>query len=327
MTGEAGHAVTYAGRVMTVTGQAPGEQLGPTSVHEHLYCDISVHSGREDNNLTDVPLMVGELAYLRRAGGRTVVDVTPEGIGRNPAMLKAISEGSGIQIVSGIAFYTEETYPAWVRGSTETQLADYFVREIEEGRDGVRAGLIGELASHNEGRPAPAEYRLTEAESYMFRAAAQAQRRTGVAITTHAALGRGGHAQLAVLERAGADPGRVAIGHCDAHWHADSERDLEYYLPILERGAFCSFDLIGWNELAPDEVRAERIAALTRLGYARQIVLGSDTCRRSHLRANGGRGLDFLWTSFLPRLAALGVTESDVSGMLVEAPRRLLAGV
>jgi len=318
--------MTPAGRVMTVTGQVPGEQLGPTSVHEHLYCDISVHSGREDNILTDVPLMVDELAYLRRAGGRTVADVTPEGLGRNPAMLKAISEGSGVQVVSGIAFYTEETYPAWVRGSTETQVADYFVREIEEGRDGVRAGLIGELASHNEERPAPAAYRLTEAESHVFRAAAQAQRRTGVAITTHASLGRGGHAQLAVLERAGADLGRVAIGHCDAHWHADPDRDLDYYLPILERGAFCSFDLIGWSELTPDEIRAERIAALVRLGYARQIVLGSDTCRRSQLRANGGRGLDFLWTSFLPRLAALGVTESDIGSMLVDAPRRLLAG-
>jgi len=115
---------------MTVTGEVPGEQLGPTSAHEHLYCDISVHSGRNDNILTDVPVMVGELAHVRRAGGRTVVDVTPEGIGRDPARLKAISEGSGVQVVSGIAFYTEETYPAWVRGATEAQIADYFVREI-----------------------------------------------------------------------------------------------------------------------------------------------------------------------------------------------------
>jgi phosphotriesterase-related protein len=314
------------GRVVTVTGEVPGEHLGPTSVHEHLYCDISVHSGREDNILTDVPGMVAELAHVRCAGGRTVVDVTPEGLRRAPFMLKAISEGSSVQVVSGIAFYTEDTYPAWVRGAAEAQIADYFVREIEDGRDGVRAGLIGELVSHNEARPEPAAYRLTEAEIRVFRAAAQAQRRTGVAITTHAALGRGGHAQLVVLERAGANLARVAIGHCDAHWHADATTDLDYYLPILERGAFCSFDLIGWEELAPDEVRAERIATLVRLGYARQIVLGSDTCRRSQLRANGGRGLDFIWTGFVPRLRALGVTESDIAGMLVDAPRRLLAG-
>jgi phosphotriesterase-related protein len=314
-----------AGRVMTVTGDVPGDQLGPTAVHEHLYCDISVHSGRADNILTHVPLMVDELAHVRQAGGRTIVDVTPEGIGRAPAMLKALSEGSGVQVVSGIAFYTEDTYPTWVRGASEPKIADYFVREIEEGRDGVRAGLIGELASHNEERPDPAAYRLTEGEAHVFRAAALAQRRTGAAITTHASLGRGGHAQLAVLEQAGADLSRVAIGHCDAHWHANPDLDLAYYLPILERGAYCSFDLIGWTELAPDEVRAERIAALVRLGYACQIVLGSDTCRRSQLRANGGRGLDFIWASFVPCLRAHGVAESDIGNMLVDAPRRLLA--
>jgi phosphotriesterase-related protein len=190
----------------------------------------------------------------------------------------------------------------------------------------VRAGLIAELTSHNEERPEPGAYRLTEAEVHVFGAAARAQRRTRVAITTHASLGRGGHAQLAALERAGAILTRVAIGHCDAHWHEDPEKDLAYYLPILQHGAFCSFDLIGWTELAPDAVRAERIAALCRLGYAGQIVLGSDTCRRSQLRTNGGRGLDFIWTSFVPRLLEAGVPDRDIRSMLVDAPRRLLTG-
>jgi len=313
------------GAVVTVTGEIAGEDLGATSAHEHLYCDISVQSGREDNILTDAAVMAGELRTARAAGMRTIVDVTPEGLGRNPRMLKAIAKDSGLQVVSGVAFYTEDTYPDWVRRAGVDEIADYFVGEIEEGQDGIRAGLIGELASHNAERPDPAAYRLTRAEERLFRAAAQAQRRTGVAITTHAALGRGGHAQLDVLERAGADLSRVAIGHCDAHLHTDPERDLEYYLPMLKRGAFCGFDMIGWTERAPDVVRAERIAVLAQMGYARQIVLGSDTCRRSQLRANGGRGLDFIWTSFVPRLLQAGLTEAEVKVMLVDAPRRLLA--
>ena len=47
----------------------------------------------------------------------------------------------------------------------------------------------------------------------------------------------------------------MIIGHCDAHWHDDPQQDFRYYLPILERGACCEFDLIGWTELAPDDVR------------------------------------------------------------------------
>src|SRR5206468_435624 len=113
---------------------------------------------------------------------------------------------------SGMAFYDESTYPEWLRTASVDQIADYLVRQIEEGSEGVRAGLIGELASHNEPAPNVSGYQLHEPENRVFVAAAKAQKRTGVAISTHASLGRGGHAQLNVLERAGADLARVVIG-------------------------------------------------------------------------------------------------------------------
>jgi phosphotriesterase-related protein len=312
--------------ITTVTGDIPATELGVTLAHEHLYCDISVHSGRADNRLTDVPAVVGEMDGFRRAGGRTIIEVTPEGIGRDAAKLREISEASGVQVVSGIAFYDQSTYPDWVRSASAEAIADYFVRHLEEGERGVRAGLIGEVMSHNEPKANAAGYRLEPLEHRVFVAAAQAQRRTGAAISTHASLGRAGHAQLDVLERAGADLSRVVIGHCDAHVHEDIALDLAYYLPILQRGAYCQFDMIGWEMLAPDDARAERIAALVRLGHARNITLSTDTCRLSQFRRNGGRGYDYLWTSFLPRLRRLGVTEQEIGLMLVEAPRTVLSG-
>jgi phosphotriesterase-related protein len=311
--------------IITVTGEIPADQLGVTSAHEHLVCDISVSSGKKDNILSDVSLSARELGYFREAGGQSILELTPADLARDPVKLKAISEDSGVQLVSGIALYDQKTCPDWVRQATVDQIADYFVRGIEEGTDGIRAGLIGELASHNESQPNASGYKLQEFETLVFRAAARAQRRTGVAISTHACLGRGGHAQLEVLEQAGADLEKVVIGHCDTHWHEDPEEDMEYYLPILERGAYCGFDLIGWKEWMPDEIRAERIAALIELGYERQLLLGTDTCRLSQLHENGGRGFDFLWTSFLPRLRELGVAHSQIETMLVEAPRTLLA--
>jgi phosphotriesterase-related protein len=312
--------------ITTVTGEIAGDQLGPTLAHEHLFCDISVNSGKADNKVMDVALMAEELVDFRRAGGRSIVEMTPEGIGRNAGKLRDISEASGALVISGIAFYDESTYPPWVHTASVDDIADYLVRQIEEGSDGVRAGLIGELMSHNEPAPNPSGYCLQEPERRVFVAAAKAQQRTGVAISTHAALGRAGHAQLDVLERAGADLSRVVIGHCDAHWHEDIELDLQYYLPILERGAYCQFDLIGWSELADDEIRAERIAALVQLGYSYKITLSTDTCRLSHLHRNGGRGFDYLWKSFLPRLRQRGVSEVQIRDMLVNAPRTFLTG-
>ena len=311
--------------IVTVTGEIPAGQLGVTSAHEHLYCDISVSSGNKDNILNDVTLIVRELEYYRKAGGKSIIELTPVDLGRDPIRLKAISEGSGVQLISGIAFYDQNTYPDWVRRAAVDQIADYFVHELEEGTDGVRAALSGELGSHNEPKPNASGYKLQELETLVFRAAARAQRRTGVPISTHASLGRAGHAQLEVLEHSGADIEKVVIGHCDAHWHKDMEKDMEYYLPILERGAYCGFDLIGWKEWMPDDIRAERVAALIELGYERQLLLGTDTCRLSQLHENGGRGFDFLQTSFLPRLYELGVTHSQIQAMLVESPRRLFA--
>jgi phosphotriesterase-related protein len=312
-------------QIVTVTGAIPATELGPTLAHEHLYSDFSVFSGKPDNCLTVPSEIVEELHWFRRAGGRTIVEVTPEGTGRDPVRLQEISKASGVQVISGIAFYEESTYPAWVRDASKDEIADFFIMQLEEGQAGVRAGVIGELTSHNEPEPNPSGYRLRDMERRVFEAAAEAQRWTGACITTHAALGRAGHAQLDVLERAGADLTRVIIGHCDAHWHEDPRHDLAYYLPILERGACCEFDLIGWTELAPDEVRSQRVAMLVAMGYARQLLLATDTCRLSHLRGRGGRGFDFLWVSFLPRLRALGVSDQEIQTMLVETPQRMFA--
>jgi predicted metal-dependent phosphotriesterase family hydrolase len=312
--------------VMTVTGPIPSSRLGPTLAHEHLYCDLSVHSGRNDNNVTDPAVMIGELASFRAAGGRSIIEMTCEGIGRNPVKLRELSNASGVSIVSGVALYDYSTWPAWARQADVGQIADFFTAQIEEGTDGVCAGVIGEISSHNGTQPDPRVYKLDEHEHRLFKAAAQAQRRTGVGISTHASLGRGGHAQLDALEQVGADLSRVAIGHCDAHWHSDADKDMAYYLPMLERGALCAFDMLGWTDLMPDEIRAERIAALARMGYAGRILLSTDTCRRSQLRANGGRGLDYLFTSFLPRLRQLGVAETHITAMTVDAPQALMCG-
>jgi len=318
-------------QVESVTGPVAAADIGPTLAHEHLYCDLSVSSGRQDNILTDTGRMVRELSRFRDAGGRTIIEVTPEGIGRDPLKLREISLASGVQIVSGIAFYDRSTYPAWVReaaaaGSFITRISDYFIRQIEQGEGGVRAGIIGELTSHNQPGEAPEDYRLDEIEAAIFAAAARAQQRTNVGITTHAALGRGGRAQLDTLERAGADPRRICIGHCDAEWNRDPEMDLVYYRSLLERGAVCGFDLVGWTELAPDDIRADRIAALVQLGHAESIVLSTDTCRQSQLHTRGGRGYDYMWKSFLPRLRVRGITAAQIESMLVSTPQRLMTG-
>src|SRR6478609_5457867 len=108
-------------------------------------------------------------------------------------------------------------------------LADVIVRDIEEGTDGVRAGIIGEIGC---------DRFVSALEERSFRAAARAHRRTGLTITTHAARWPVGTAQLDLLVEEGVDPSRVVIGHCDM------VPDHDYHLTLARRGAWVQFDTV-----------------------------------------------------------------------------------
>ena len=306
--------------VRTVTGAMDAGSLGVVLPHEHLIHRVSIHSGRADNTCLDVDLAADECRRFRAAGGGAICDVTPLGLGRDLAALRAVSELSGVPVVSALGLYDTWTQPDEVRGRPAPVVADY----LERGAQGC--GLIGEIASHNESGHADwRRYALYASERDLFAGAAQAQRRTGLAVTTHASLGRGGVAQARLLVDSGADPARVIIGHCDAHLHDDEALDLDYYDALLALGVYLEFDLFGWEELAPDELRARRIATLCAAGHAGRLLVSTDTCRRSQLHRFGGRGFDSLFTSVIPALRAAGVSQADVDVMTRANPARLLA--
>jgi len=312
------------GVVHTVGGPVSPNQLGVTLPHEHVIHQIEIHSGKPDNRFDSVDLMAEELMLFRHAGGGAICDVTPLGLGRDPGALREVSRRSGVTVVTGVGLYQTEVLPEELAGLSEEALADELVREIEGGESGIPAGLIGEIASHNGESANWLTYQLTEAENRVFRAVAQAQRRTGRAIYTHASLGQPGVAQLRTLIDAGADPERVIIGHCDAQLHAGIDEDLAYYHEILCEGACLGFDLFTWAELASDADRIERIVALTQRGHAERMLLSTDTCRKSQLRQFNGRGFDSLLRHVLPGLRRAGVPETTVHQMTVLNPARLL---
>ncbi|MBT3274780.1 MAG: hypothetical protein HN368_16610, partial [Spirochaetales bacterium] len=244
--------------IVSVEGEIPAESLGTALSHEHLYCDISPHSGNPDNLVKDIDGVVNELSHFSSAGGDSILEMTTPEIGRSPDALFEISRRTGVHIISGIALYDRKNYPNWVTLASEIELASIFIKELDEGTNGIRAGFIGELASRNEPDANAENYKLKDDEKQVFRGAAAAQQQTGAAIYTHASIGRPGLAQLKVLHAAGANPEKIAIGHCDAQWNEVLDKDLQYYLTILDSGAFCGFDLIGWQELMPNAARAER---------------------------------------------------------------------
>ena len=141
--------------------------------HEHLIHRVSTHSGRADNTCVDVELAAAECRRFRAAGGGAICDVTPLGLGRDLAALRAVSELSGVPVVSALGLYDTWTQPDEVRGRPAPVVADY----LERGAEGC--GLIGEIASHNESGHADwRRYALYASERDLFAGAARALRRT-----------------------------------------------------------------------------------------------------------------------------------------------------
>ena len=243
------------------------------------------------------------------------------------------------QIVCTTGFYTQHQdsgLPFYWRARDPEEIAELYVKELNEGiagTDGIRAGAI-KAATGTE---------VTPAETRCLTGAAIAQREVGCAIITHTENSMHGDVQQDLFADGGAELGRVLIGH------QDEQTDVAPIRKLAERGTFVGVDRIGLEILAPDERRADHVAALVREGFTNQVCLSQDhicalTAPRSsfyvppeHRAASAERREEIAWqvwqrpytyivTDFVPRLLERGVTDSDVETIFVDNPRRLLTG-
>ncbi len=300
--------------VMTVTGPVGRDELGFVLPHEHVFIDL-VREYRGSGLLNDEHLACQELGALKAAGGGTLVDLTPDEIGRDPAALRRVSEATGISIVMGCGHYRDPYLDrGWFDRTPVDVIADEIVRDITEGvrGTGVRAGIIGEIGADR-------RY-ISAAEERSFRAAARAHLKTGLTISTHAARWPVGLAQLKLLAEEGVDPGRVIVGH------TDSVPIPGYHLALVEQGCYISFDSIGTGSSYDTHRAVDYVLDLVRAGFGSQILLSHDVCLRDHLRATGGCGYAYLLTEFLPLLTAAGLDQEQVRAFVTDNPVAALAG-
>jgi predicted metal-dependent phosphotriesterase family hydrolase len=300
--------------VMTVTGPVDAHELGMTLMHEHLIVNL-MDEFRAAALFYDPELSINELEHFTRAGGKTVVECTNVGIGRDPVGLRQIAEASGVNVIMGCGFYRDPYLDRhYIDTHSVDELADGIVRDLEEGVDdtGIRAGVIGEIASDRHYLSAP--------EERAFRAAARAHRRTGVTITTHATFWPVGDIQLDLFAEEGVDPRRVVVGHCD------SVPSPEYHERLAKRGAFVEFDFIRGLSEFDTRNQVGYVLNLRRKGYLDHIVLSQDICFRGLLKTYGGCGYGHVATVFAGLLRQAGLSEDELHQILVENPRRALTG-
>jgi 5-phospho-D-xylono-1,4-lactonase len=306
---------------MTVTGPRPVSVLGVVDAHDHLLIDSP---GIPAQAFTDVDRAIDEVREGQASGIGTIVEMTPIGLGRNPAGLRAIAEATGLALIAASGYHRDTHYPpdAWVHAATVETLQARIVADLTLGMhpaDWLDAGLPADSARAGAIKGGGSYHHLSASERRRLEAIGGASAATGAAALVHTEIGTHGHEIVELLEASGATSDRIALAHLDRN------PDWELHAEIASRGVTLEYDTIGRTKYHPDSVVLDLIERVAAAGHLDRIVLGLDLGARDYLRAyGGGPGLRYLMTTFVPRLRRrLG--DDAVARILIANPARLYA--
>ncbi|MFG1749524.1 phosphotriesterase family protein [Streptosporangium sandarakinum] len=324
--------------VNTVRGPVEADDLGCTYMHEHIFvltADVQRNYpgewGEEDRRVADA---VDRLRALAAQGVRTIVDPTVVGLGRDVHRVRRIAERvPELNIVMATGLYTYDSVPFFFhhRGPALNEalgadvpdpMVEMFHTDVTEGISGtgVRAGML-KCAIDRQG--------LTPGVERVMRAVARVHHLTGVPVTvhTHPETRTGLDVRRVMCEEEGVDPGRIVLGH------SGDTTDCDHLAELAGAGFVLGMDRFGLNLGTTFEARADTVVEMCRRGHAAAMVLSQDAaCYIDWIDPDVMAFLPqwhylHLGQEVLPYLRRNGVTDEQLTTMLVDTPRRVLSPV
>jgi len=343
-------------KVQTVLGVIDADSLGITLPHEHLLTDLSIYFSEpaeasqrklayepiklenlswiythktqslEDLKMNDEQLIIKEALLYKNEGGSTIVELSNNGLSRDPRGLARISRATGLNVIMGAGYYIGASHPPELATKTTEEIAEEIVNDITAGvgDTGIRAGIIGEI-----GCTVP----LLETEKKVLRASAIAQQRTGTAINIHpSSKGDLVLEIINILDKAGADLNRTTISHVS---HFGFSRTTLHRL--ADAGCYIEIDNFGRPavpfppfvfgrhiDTPSDTQRIDTILQLINDGYLNHILISHDICFKTDLVTYGGNGYAHILRNVIPWMKAKGISDEQIHTIMVENPKRVL---
>ena len=254
-----------------------------------------------------------------------MLDATTFDLGRDPELLRTVATAAGINLINVTGWWLD--VPRFMLGVGANQMADEFIRDINEGFRGttIKAGML-KCAADAEG--------VTPALETMARAVSRAHVQTGVPIMVHSyPTGQVARRQIEIFREEGVDLSRVKIDH------SNDTTDIEYLEWILAQGCFLGLDRYPGRLVSPHS-RTLTLKRLMDLGYGERLCPSHDCiCLHIHneqadgsipaehafMRSNPDQYL-YMHRHVIPELKTLGATDADIQMLFVDNPRRLFEG-
>jgi phosphotriesterase-related protein len=298
----------------SVSGTSPIDSMGLTLIHEHMLVDfIGADSVSADRYNRDSVLqkVLPYLLEVKKFGVKTILECTPSFLGKDPELLRLLSDKSGIQLVTNTGFYgavNGKYLPDYAFSESAEQLADRWIAEFENGigDSGIKPGFI--KISVN------AETPLRQVDAKLVRAAGLTYQKTGLRIASHTGPWFAAVQEVAILQEMGIDPSAFV-------WvHAQAETDFQNFKKAADLGVWISWDGIGWEV----DSYVDRLLFAKENGFLDQVLISHDAGWYKPGEVNGGDFQPFMaiFTNLIPDLDARGFLKEDWNMLLIDNPKR-----
>ena len=308
------------GKIMTVMGPIVPEQLGVTLAHEHGVVDFlgaEKAKGLRHDASEAFNTILPHLQKLKAYGCRSLVECTPNYIGRDARLLKRLSEATGLNILTNTGYYGaagNKFLPEHAFTESPEQLSARWLQEWRNGIDGtkVRPGFL---------KLGVEKGKLPETHVKLIRAAARVHLESGLSIAVHTGDGEAALDEVRVLK----EEGVAARALIWVHAQNDSGRHIE----MAKRGAWVSLD--GYSASEKNRERYKKFLMTLR----DEKLLGQVLLSHDHfwsVEGEGGQGslklhsggaanaYESIFTHLLPDLRHAGFREDEIQQLMVKNP-------
>lgn len=314
-------------QINSVLGPIDSSDLGFTLMHEHVMVAASGLSKSYPDLLgpNREERAIACLQKAKAAGINTLLDATTFDLGRDPELLCHVAAESGVNLINVTGWWLD--VPRFMLGVGANQMADEFIRDINEGFRGtdIKAGML-KCAADFEGVTPPLET--------MARAVARAHLQTGVPIMVHSyPTGHVARRQIEIFKEEGVDLTRVKIDH------SNDTTDTEYLKWILDQGCFLGLDRYPGRLVSP-HMRTVTLKRLMDMGYGERLCPSHDCiCLHIHNEQPDGSIPEehaftasnpdqylYMHRHVIPALLEMDASQADIDMLFIDNPRRLFEG-
>jgi phosphotriesterase-related protein len=310
--------------IMTVNGPIPASKMGITLSHEHVLVDFigadstGYHRWTKE---TVVKLVLPYLLEIQEHQVSTLVECTPAYLGRDPWILKALSQQSGLHLITNTGYYgahNNRFIPDQFYHMSAKEIAQIWADEFENGIEGssVRPGFIKIAVDGND--------TLSLAHQKIITAAALTHLQTGMVIASHTGPDGPAFEQISILQAHNIHPSAFI-------WVHAQQGSLEGNIKAAQMGSWISLDNVNLRrELGSKfdiDWYAERMLHLKNAGLLNRILISHDAGWYKPGEENGGdfRGFTGIFTDLIPALKIRNFSEQEINQILVENPRIALS--